>query len=610
MSDAPVKGPSSAPRTARRVFGRADHSFSDTLLSLADLAPTFPPSIVAHGLELSHRLRQVVGDQPVEPTLWEELLALRRGPGTDAFVLSPLPRQARAARDLLLDRAVEIRALVDAVRNHRFLYGGQPLNRVVRRDRLRTRRVMISSEVVPVVVRLGGWFTVLSVADEHPRALRERILAALTDDARELGRLRQRQVVAPIVVALDPFPLGEALHLHRLGLEGPWLSWSETAGERTLGVLSAHHLVLEGPGLAGLRADFRQRVRAFRLALGLDAAEDDAWEFEHFSEKDAFPFEPFGSSVGDMRQALERWAAATESVSGPAPAGEGMSMQPDGRGVEHRHTFAHERGWRVEESQPSVSEPGPALASLPLPLRQLLASPPSAWTGWGYRRLATPTVSVRFATIHRGAFSLPDFCYAYCRAQHDAMAVHHPHYGGQGFTFVVPLLLEGERLRTGPGGRGRPILCSFHTRRGSPESAGTFKRRFIRRMEEADRGRDALSLVFRDVLRVAAPSFVKSAVVRLFESGLGDGGTFLGGRGLVSYIEVPSRMVDPVARNAGLFEGLFIGSCQRRGGVALSAIDRGYRRDLCAVGSGIFQNDIPMDLFWQRFAYFLGQAAM
>ncbi len=98
--------------------------------------------------------------------------------------------------------------------------------------------------------------------------------------------------------------------------------------------------------------------------------------------------------------------------------------------------------------------------------------------------------------------------------------------------------------------------------------------------------------------------------MRAIERFPGDGGSFLAGRGLVARIEIPEDVVDPIASYAGLYEGLFGGSCQERGGVSLTAVDRGFRRDLCALGTGPFRNKAAMDLFWQRFAYFLGQAAM
>ena len=211
---------------------------------------------------------------------------------------------------------------------------------------------------------------------------------------------------------------------------------------------------------------------------------------------------------------------------------------------------------------------------------------------------------MRYATIHRGAFSLPDFCYAFCRAQHDAMAVYHPSYSGQGFTFIVP------HLREGTARRAMPVLCSFRTRKGSPEGPRIFKQRLQRQFDLAERGADLLSRALDDALRVALPGVVKASVVRAIERLPGDGGSFLGGRGLVARIVIPEEVVDPIARYAGLYEGIFGGSCQERGGIALTAVDRGYRRDLCALGTGPFRNKDAMDLFWQRFAYFLEQAAM
>jgi len=129
-------------------------------------------------------------------------------------------------------------------------------------------------------------------------------------------------------------------------------------------------------------------------------------------------------------------------------------------------------------------------------------------------------------------------------------------------------------------------------------------------MAEAEEGGDLLSRVLDNALRVRLPDLFKAAAVRVFESRLYDGGSFLSGRGLVSYIEAPDEFIDPIAEYGGIFEGLFAGSCQERGGVSLTAIDRGYRRDLCAVGTGVFRGQAAMDLFWKRLAYFLDQAAM
>ena len=112
-------------------------SFAQTALKMTEVAPSFPPLIVSHGVELTHSLRKALGDKPAEASLWEELLSLRRGAGTDAFFL--FPRVAEPpGEDLLLQRAVEIRALVDAIRNARYSFPGQPLDRVLRQGRLRS----------------------------------------------------------------------------------------------------------------------------------------------------------------------------------------------------------------------------------------------------------------------------------------------------------------------------------------------------------------------------------------------------------------------------------------------------------------------------------------
>lgn len=566
---------------------------------MAELAPTFPPLLVSHGLELTHALRRTLGDHPVEATLWEELLALRRGPGCDGFWAAPLAPRA-PAEDLLLERAVEVRALVDAIRNHRSAHAGQPLDRILRKDALRTRREVVGQELVPVAIRLGAWFTVVAVGDEHPRALRDSIEAALMDDPRQIGSLRSRRISAPLLVSIDPVPFGWAIHLHRLGVQGPWMAWSCTAGPRPMGVLSAHHLVLEGPGFAALRADFRRRVRALRVALGLDGA-DEEWDgSEGFGAFDAAPFTPFGDDGGP---GFEFDEGLTEEMLDLLLD---LEAEDDAVRLPHRHTFAFDP--QLPQERPSTSDcpPGlpPALDTLARtrPLRSL---PHEV----RHDQLRTPP-AVRYATVERGAFSLPDFCYAYCRAQHDAMAVHHPKYGGQGFTFIVPRIPRGADGTGRAGRRAQPVLCSFRTRRGVPEGPDVFKRRLLEQLAQADQGRDLLSRVLDDALRVALPGVVKSAVVRLFERGVRDGGTFLSGRGLVAHISVPDELVDPVAEHAGIYEGIFGGSCQVRGGVALTAVDRGFRRDLCAVGTGMFRFQAPMDLFWQRFAYFLGEAAM
>lgn len=576
-------------RSARRT------SFAETALKLVEVAPTIPPPLLSHGLELTWRLRQTLGDRPVETSLWEELLALRRGPGCDNFLATPLcPR--RVSDDPLLDKAVEARALVDAVRNNRHAHAGQPLDRILRKGMLRTRREVVANETVPVVVRLGCWYAVVGVGDEHPRVLRDRIEAALTVDAREVGTFRSKKVAAPLLVSLDPVPFAWSMHLHRLGLQGPWLSWSTTSDGRPMNVLAVHHLVLEGPGLAALRTDMRRRVRAMRVALGMDALDDD-WSEEAFGPFDAEPFEPFGPrSCDELHPSLRE--PSPEEFELLAKLYE-FEAEEAAR-LPHRHTFAYD-----PEGEPVRPPRGEVPPGLPPALEELAHRRPFARFGHEVRHGLRPP-SVRYATVHRGAFSMPDFCYAFCRAQHEAMAVHHPTYSGQGFTFIVPRLPDDGLA----GRRGTPVLCSFRTRRGVSEGAVTFRRRLQRRLDESEEGRDLLSRVLDDALRSALPGVVKSLVVRLFERGVGDGGTFLAGRGLVAHIEVPEELVDPIARHAGLYEGHFGGSCQERGGISLQAIDRGYRRDLCAVGTGIFRTRAPMDLFWSRFAYFLGEAAM
>jgi len=571
-------------------------TFAETAMKMAEIAPTFPPLLVSHGLELTHTLRRALGDRPVEASLWEELLALRRGPGCDAFFAMPLPDRA-TPEDLLLDRAVEIRALVDSLRGHRHVHDGQPLDRVLRKDRLRTRRVVTNEEVVPVAVRLGCWYSVVAVGDEHPRALRDRIEAALTDDPRQVGGVRSRQVTAPLLVSLDPVPFPWAMHLHRLGLQGPWLSWSCTSGARPMGVLAAHHLVLEGPGFAALRADFRRRVRAMRVALGLDAGDEPGFDAcEQFGPFDSVPFASCddesewsdGDLPPDLLEAL-RQLEAEEAARLP-----------------QRNSFAFDPGL----SRPPRKKAGPP-EGLPPALETLARSRPVGLLSHELRhdQLRNPP-AVRYATVERGAFSLLDFSYAYCRAQHDAMAVHHARYANQGFTFIVPHIPCGEDGLRRAGRRGAPVLCSFQTRRGIPEGPDTFKLRLKRCLADADEGRDLLTRVLDDALRVALPGVLKSIAVRLFERGIGDGGTFLAGRGLVAHITVDDELIDPIARYAGLYEGIFGGSCQERGGVALTAVDRGFRRDLCAVGTGIFRHTAPMDLFWHRFAWYLAQVGL
>ncbi len=575
---------------AARIRGAVERGeFAERVFALADVAPALTPSLVAGGVGLTQALRTALGERPVDTTLWEELLALRRGPGTDAFFAMPVPPKPQP-EDPLLERAVEILALVDAVRNNRRSHQGQPLDRILREGVLRTRRVVLHQETVPVCIRLGFFFAIVHVGEEHPRSLRDRIVQAFAEEARSLGTLRGRRIPAPILVSITPLPLAEALHAHRIGVEGPWLGWSRSAGRNPMGVLASHHLVLEGPGFATLRADFRRRVRAMRVALGLDGI-DEGWDVtEEFSEFDSAPFEPYGRSVEpELHPALKRMV--------------GIDDDEPCRDDRQHHSFAFD---------PSPGPPSDGLVEVPdnLPpeLDTLARVRPSVWSGdrmLGGPRRGPP--SIRYATVNRCAFSFPDFVYAYCRAQHDALAVFSPRYAGTGFTFIVPRdrphgLADGGR-------RARPVLCTFKTRRGAAESAESFKARLEQRFDEAEAGHDLLSGVLDDAVRMALPNLLKAAVVRAFERLSGDGGTFLAGRGLVSHIEIPEEVVDPIAQFAGIYEGVFGGSCQERGGVAMAAVDRGSRRDISALGTGIFRRKEPMDLFWQRFAWFLGEAA-
>jgi hypothetical protein len=589
------------------VFSR--RSFAETALKMTEVAPGFPPLLVSHGVELSHSLRKALGDRPNEDSLWEELLSLRRGSGSDAFFVCPLP-PGQVKEDLLLQRAVEIRALVDAVRAVRDAFPGQPLDRVLRQGRLRSRREVVPGRTVFVAVRLGSSFIVLPVDDEHPRALADRIVQLFASGARKVGRLRPRRVVASLLVALDPVPFEDALHLHRLGLEGPWLSWSTTSSAVSLGVLSAHHLVLEGPSFGQLRADFGGRVRALSFALGLGGSDED-WD----PRADFGPFDaqPFGATLGSADV-----AEATDPRSLIEGQGEALGLDPEfvARIVQAEKELEQARASLGDRALFSVSpeedsdeaDLSSVARALPPELRPLLEGERLRGVQGTGRLQTWRAPSLRYATVPRGAFSFADYCYAYCRAQHEAMAVYQPLYPGAGFTFVVPRAPEP----TSDSGAERrsPVLCSFRTVRGVPEARGPFKHRLGLRLAEAEAGSDLLSRVLEDVLRASLPDVCKAVAVRAFESRLHDGGSFLSGRGLVSHIVLPDDVVDPVASYGGIFEGLFAGSCQERGGVSLTTVDRGYRRDICAVGTGIFRSQAAMDLFWHRLAYFLGQAAM
>ena len=586
------------PPGGRRRRTAGLHTFADTVVALTEIAPRFPPSLVSHGLELTHSLRRTVGARAQEPSLWEELLALRRGPGADSFLATPICCRP-PVDDLLLDRAVEIRAIVDALRGNRHAFDGQPLNRALEHGFLRTRRVVLPEESTPVAVRLGGWFAVVDVRDEHPRTLRTRIADALRSRARPLRSVLPVRVKASVVVSLLPVPFKEAAHLHRLGLEGPWVGWSETSTEPRLDVLSAHGLVLDGPGFYCFRAEVRRRVRAMRIALGLNSVEEP-----DFDQDDAMAFLEAAVAHEDNEAALSDLGLGE---------GAGLVVDRNECGFDPfpiRHDFADGDGpERLSRPDSAPADLPDFFASLPRDLAELAGQRALSWVGPRPGPVG-PAPSLRYATIPRSVFSMADFAYAFCRAQHEAMAIHHPSYDGGGFTFVVPHQPRDEIGRNKRGVRAGPVLCSFRTRRGVPESGATFKRRLLRRLEEADRGEDLLSQVLDDVLRAAVPEIAKAALVRLAEHMPGDGGTFLTGRGLVAWSEVPDESMDPFSEYGGVYEGFFTGSCHERGGVSLSAVDRGCRRDLCAVGSGVFRRKPVMDHFWRRLAFFLSDSAL
>jgi hypothetical protein len=585
------------PSSRRRRREAGSHTFADTFVALTEIAPRFPPSLVAHGLELTHQLRRTVGARALEPSLWEELLALRRGPGADNFIATPICCRP-PIDDLLLERAVQVRAVVDALRGNRHAFDGQPLNRALEHGFLRTRRVVLPEETTPVVVRLGAWFAVVDVRDEHPRRLRDLIEDALRHRARPLRSVMAARVRATAVISILPVPFKEAAHLHRLGVEGPWVGWSETSTEPRLDVLSAHGLVLDGPGFYCLRAEVNRRVRAMRIALGIESVEDT-------------PDDP-DDAIRFLEAVL---AGEDEGALSDLGLGEGAGPvldrdDPSSHPFPMRHDFADGDG-PARPSRPDA-EPanlGDVLGLLPPDLARLAEQRALPWLGPRNGPVG-PAPSLRYATVPRSAFSMPDFAYAFCRAQHEAMVLHHRLYDGKGFTFVVPHQPRDEVGRSRRGVRASPVLCSFRTRRGVPESGATFKRRLLRRMDEADRGEDLLSQVLDDALRAAVPEVVKAAAVRAIERMPGDGGSFLTGRGLVAWSEVPDDSMDPFSEYGGLYEGFFTGSCHERGGVSLSAVDRGVRRDLCAVGSGEFRRKPVMDHFWRRFAYFLSDSAL
>lgn len=590
----------------RWVFSR--RTFAATALKMTEVAPSFPPFLVSQGVEISHSLRKALGDRPSEGSVWEELLSFRRGPGSDAFFLCP-NAPGPASEDLLLQRAVEIRALVDAVRATRNSFPGQPLDRILRQGRLRCRREVVSGHTVFVAVRLGSHFVVLPVDDEHPRLLAARIRYLFASGARPIGRLRPVQVVASLLVAIDPVPFEDALHLHRLGVEGPWLSWSTTTAPVSLGVLGAHDLVVEGSSFAALRAEFSGRVRAMSFALGLGGVEEDWDPSADFGPFDA---QPFGATLGegDLVGSPGSAAHALSDVLGIDPEFLARITQAEQELNEAREALGDRALFSVssDSSEQGGGTDEAVLAALPSGLRLLLRGDRVRGAQGTGRLQPWRAPSVRYATIPRGAFSFLNYCYAYCRAQHEAMVVHQPRYSGAGFTFVVPRGVEADS--SSPDPRPAPVLCSFRTVRGVPEGAGPFKHRMARRLEEAAVGSDLLSSVLNDVLRGPVPDLFKAAGMRVLESRLHDGGSFFGGRGLVSHIVLPDELVDPVAAYSGIFDGFFAGSCQERGGVSLTTVDRGYRRDICAVGTGVFRAPEAMDRFWNRLAYFLNQAAM
>jgi len=562
-------------------------SLSRRLFSLNEPLPSHPPFLVSSGLRLVSALRRGIGDRPPDgdSSSWEQLLSCRQGAGADGFLVWPLPEAGSSVEDPVLDRAVEIRALVDSLREHQGRHHTQPLDCFLRKEALRIRRVPLESESLPVVVRLGSWYVVVPVGDEHPRQLRDNIVRAFERGPRSLGHLRLRQVSAPLVVSLLPVSFAESVHLHRWGLEGPWLSWSHAGGLHQIGVLAAHPLVLEGPGFACLRVDFRRRLRAMRVALGLNASEPQWDGREDFGPRDAMPFpvQPLG-----VQEALDpAWDAAFDELLEQSCSESGA---PSLRQSHGSHVLVE---GAAPDTRPLLP---PALLGL-CDDEHWRWLHPGRWTGGGLR---SPTL--RYATVDRTGFSLVATCYSYCCAQHRVMQEFDPSYRGQGFTFVVPYIAGSDAFAGESRRRPRPVLCSLHAKRGVPESFESFQRRLERRLEEAERDDDLLSHVIGDLFQVAVPEWLRSAAVNLFSRAPGDRGTFLGGRGLVCYSQVPDEAVDPVASYGGIYEGLFSGSCQERGGVVLSIIDRGYRRDLCAVGTGIFRQEHTMDLFWQSFA--------
>jgi hypothetical protein len=345
------------------------------------------------------------------------------------------------------------------------------------------------------------------------------------------------------------------------------------------------------------------------FALGLSGAEQ---EWDPRADFGPFDAQPFGATLGggEIVDSPTSAADALSDVPGIDPEFLARIAQAEDELGEAREALGDRALFSVSSDR-RVAEAGvdeAVLGALPRGLRLLLRGDRVRGAQGTGRLQSWKAPSVRYATVPRGAFSFLDYCYAYCRAQHEAMAVHQPRYPGSGFTFVVPRV--GKAQSPAADSRFAPVLCSFRTVRGVPESAGPFKHRLARRLEEAAVGGDLLSGVLNDVLRGPVPDVFKAAAMRVLESRLHDGGSFFGGRGLVAHIVVPDELVDPVAAYSGIFDGAFGGSCQERGGVCLTTVDRGYRRDICAVGTGVFRTREAMDLFWNRLAYFLDQAAL
>jgi len=345
------------------------------------------------------------------------------------------------------------------------------------------------------------------------------------------------------------------------------------------------------------------------FALGLSGAED---EWDSRADFGSFDAQPFGTTLGgsEVDGSPQSAAEALADVAGIDPEFLARVAQAEQELDEARETLGDRALFSISSDRREQEEGDQeaVLRALPSGLRPLVCGERIRGAQGTGRLQSWRAPSVRYATIPRGAFSFLDYCYAYCRAQHEAMAVHQPRYPGAGFTFVVPRSGKVDSLSA--DARVVPVLCSFRTVRGVPERAAPFKHRLARRLEEAAVGADLLSSVLNDVLRGPVPDFLKAAAIRVLVSTLHDGGSFFGGRGLVSHIVVPDELVDPVAAYSGIFDGVFAGSCHERGGVSLTTVDRGYRRDICAVGTGVFRTREAMDLFWNRFAYFLDQAAM